>query len=685
MEKLEKVYLFLKNQAKVPLLFEEIALILGVPEDEKEELLTILCELESTGLVRKGKKGRYEAGKWDVVSGIYTRHEEGFGFVLNDDGDVYIPAGDALSAMHGDGVLAVCGKMHRAKKHREGKIVKITNRAYTTLAGTYKGGRVFPDNRRIGAFFKALNAQKEFEGNKVVIKITDYKKLMGEVISVLGIAGTNDAQMLSIMHEYKIPEKFENAVLSEGEAVSRSIDDKGNELRRDITNLLTVTIDGVDARDLDDAISLERINNNAYRLYVHIADVSHFVKYKSALDTEALSRGVSCYLPDRVIPMLPPVLSNGVCSLNPGEKRLALTTVMDIDESGKIADYEIFESLIKSDYRLNYDDTAAMLSDENSPLWDRYKDIKEMLFDMLALSRILREKRFKGGSIEFNIPKAKVVLSEDGRVSEVKNEETGIAHEIIEEFMLSCNRTVAEYAKNLELPFSYRVHEAPAEDKVREVFRLAQNFGYKCGGKITGKKINDLLSVLKGKKGERVINTLMLRAQMKACYSEENAGHFGLGAEDYCHFTSPIRRYPDLWCHRIIKALLHSENYYKYKSDVHKVSLLASEREELAANAERDSVKYKICEYMENYIGKEFDATVSSVTSFGYFAELSFAAEGLVHITNMDDDYYIFDEKTLTLTGERYGNTISIGDSVKVILAAVDKDALRIDFVPGGR
>jgi ribonuclease R len=683
LEKIEKVYRFLSTQAKVALLFDEIAIMLEVPQEEREELMDILEDLAACGMVTKTRKGRYLAEGSEMVSGKYQRHEQGFGFVLVPEGDVFIPLAESGGAMHGDVVVAIYGKVQSGRR-REGRIVRILQRANPTVVGIYKNGRVVPDNRRIGKFLTIENADDSFENQKVVAKIKNFDTFDAEVIVALGLADSNDAQIKGIMHDYNIPYEFEKNVEDEAERLAMSLPGDEAENRRDLRGLLTITIDGQDAKDLDDAISLEILENGAYRLYVHIADVSHYVKYKSGIDKEALRRGTSCYLPDRVSPMLPKALSNGICSLTPGEDRLALTTIMEIDRSGRVADYEILETVINSNYRMTYEAVTVMLEDEYNPLWDKYKEIKFMLFKMLELSKIMRLKRFKNGSIEFNIPEAKVLLDENGKAQEIALLEHTISHKIIEEFMLACNRTVAGYANNIKLPFVYRVHEEPDKDKIGEVLRFISTFGYKLGGKVTGKKINDLLFEIQGKKGERVINTLMLRSQMKAKYSPYNDGHFGLGASFYCHFTSPIRRYPDLWCHRMVKTLIKGGNYYKFENEVLSVANLSTEREDLAANAERDAVRYKMCEYMESHIGEEFEATVSSVTGFGYFAELDNTVEGLIRVADMEDDYYVFDEKTLTLTGERRGKTIRIGDRVKVLVAAVDKPALRIDFVPGG-
>ncbi len=676
MDRKEKLFGFLTHQAKVPLLPDEIALMISV-ENDTEELLKLLEELTVEGKIIKSKRGRYEsAARAGFVSGVFRQNEQGYGFVLNDDGDVYVSEENVGSAMHGDIVLARVQKAARGRT--EGFVARVLERAQKSVTGVYSDGKLMPDNRKINKVFKITNPHQSFENQKVAANITDWETPEAEIYLTLGVSGEQNTEMLSIMLNHGIPDGFSDKVLAAADTAA----DKAvkYDTRHDFRELLTITIDGADARDLDDAISLEEIDGG-FRLYVHIADVSEYVTRRGVIDREAQERGTSCYFPDRVSPMLPQALSNGICSLHPEVDRLTLTTVMDFDAEGRTVSHEIHESVIKSDYRMVYEDVTQLLEDEDSPLWRKYEKIRPMLLGMKKLAAILRKNRMASGGVNLDIPEAEIILDEDGKAGDVRVRQHSISHQMIEEFMLACNKTVAEHAFWADLPFVYRVHEEPEEEKA-EAFKLfASTLGYKIRGRLSNKKMGELLDEVRGKPEERVISTFLLRSMMKAKYDAQNLGHFGVGAKYYCHFTSPIRRYPDLVCHRIIKASIHGAGTSEFAAFTEIAARSSSEREEAAEQAERDAVRYMMCEYMEKNIGVEFEGIISSVTSFGFFVELDNTIEGLVRVENIRDDYYEFDEKTLSLRGERRKRVFKIGDKVRVLTSAVDRDARWIDFL----
>ena len=681
MERKEKLLGFLTNQAKVPYLPEEIAVMLGA-EGEIDEILKYLDELANEGKVIRGKKGRYEVAKRKgLYSGVYRHNPKGFGFVSPDEGeDFFISDKNNGGAYSGDVVLV--SEIKSGKHSREGMVEKILERKRESVIAIYKSGWARACDASLDMNIKIVNPSKMHEGCRVAVKITDYKKLLGEILVNLGYEGEIESSIKAIMFEHSIPEEFPKEVLSAAEKIDKRISAEEYAKRKDLRNIKTITIDGADARDLDDAISLFKDGEN-FCLFVHIADVAHFVKSGDAIDGEALTRGTSCYFPGNVFPMLPPVLSNGLCSLNPNEEKLALTTMMVIDKNGSVLSYEISESVIKSDFRMEYSEVTKLLEDEKHQLWERYVDIKDMLFEMETLMKILRRARFKKGSIDFSIPEPKIILDETGGAVDVTLSENTVSNMIIEEFMLCCNKTLAEHAFWAQIPFIYRVHEAPDSEKIDEFRKFISLFGLKIPGKVTGRRLMSLLEKIKGLPEERAINTLLLRSMAKARYDGENSGHFGLGAAYYCHFTSPIRRYPDLFCHRVIKESLCGGNLKKSFAVCDEVSKHSSERECEAEWAERDVVRIKMCEYMERHIGEEFDAVISSVTSFGFFAELECGIEGLVRAEDIEGDFYVFDKEHLELRGERKKKAFRIGDRVKVFVAAVDTESGYIDFLLG--
>jgi len=638
-----------------------------------------------------------------ITEGIFEANERGFGFVRTEDeseSDIFIPPADTLGAWDGDRVEVRIVSKGDEKRGPEGVVVKIKERNRKKIIGKLEKSKNFGFVIPMGN--KILNdifiPKSEFNGARnneiVAVEIIKWPKgrraAEGKVVKRFGKNGKPGADILAIMYEHELIEDFPDDVLAETEKIPEKIFEKEYKKRKDLRNLRMVTIDGEDAKDLDDAVSVEKAENGNYILGVHIADVSYYVKEGSPLDKEAYERGTSVYLVDRVIPMLPRKLSNGVCSLNAGEDRLAFTVMMEIDKTGKVINSEMFKSIINVNERMNYSDVTAILVNKDKELIKRYKEFVPDFKLMEKLSQILRKRRTERGSIDFEIPEAKVILDENGKPVEVKKYEITVSNNIIEDFMLAANETVAEKFFKLEVPFMYRVHDLPDTEKSENFSEFIYNYGYKIKGLNTlkPKAFQELLKEIKGKPEEKIISALMLRAMQQARYSPENTGHFGLAAEYYCHFTSPIRRYPDLFIHRVMSEL--TENDYKFKSDrrVKKLKKLASdgakhssEKEREAQLAERDSVDLKKAEYMKNFIGEKFTGVISSVTSFGFFVELDNTIEGLVRVENIPDDYYIFNEKRYALVGERTHKVYRLGDTVEVILSAADIETRKIDFI----
>ncbi len=638
-----------------------------------------------------------------IVEGVFEANERGFGFVRLDDeneSDIFIPPAEIKGAWNGDRVEVRIVSKGDAKHGPEGIITKIIERNHKKIIGKFEKsknfGFVVPEDGKIAE--DIFIPKSEFNGAKnnemVAVEIIKWpegrRAAEGRVVKRFGKIGKPGVDILSIMYEHDLNEDFPNNVLEEAENISNTIPKKEYKNRKDLRDVKMVTIDGEDAKDLDDAVSIEKMENGNYLLGVHIADVSYYVREGSELDKEAYERGTSVYLVDRVIPMLPRKLSNGVCSLNMGEDRLAFSVMMQIDSTGKIIDSEIFKSVINVNERMNYSDVTKILVNKDKKLISKYKELVPDFKLMEKLSGILRKRRVMRGSIDFEIPEAKVILDEKGRPIEVKKYEITISNNIIEDFMLAANETVAEKFFWLEVPFMYRVHDLPDTEKLENFSSFIYNYGYKVKGitALQPKAFQDLLKEIKGKPEEKVISTLMLRSMQQARYSPDNTGHFGLAAQYYCHFTSPIRRYPDLFIHRVMSELI--ENNYSFKSDkrAKKLKKIAtagakhsSEKEREAQLAERDSVDLKKAEYMQQFIGEKFTGVISSVTSFGIFVELDNTIEGLVRVENIPNDYYIFNEKQYSLVGERTHKVYRLGDTVEVILARADIETRKIDFV----
>ncbi|AGC68245.1 ribonuclease R [Thermoclostridium stercorarium subsp. stercorarium DSM 8532] len=700
-ERKERIKGFIHDSSYHPLTFEELVVSLDVPKEDIELFRKCLDELEQEGHIYKTKKNRYVAPeKIGLVTGTFQGHERGFGFVLPDEpdqSDIFIQSDRVKGAMDGDRVIARIVKFYNDDRHSEGEIVKILSRANDKIVGTfeksYSVGYVVPDHRRIkGHIIVPLDRSMGAKPHqKVVVQITRYpepeRNAEGQIIEILGDADTTDVEALSILKAYKIPVEFPDEVLQEARSIPQELTPKDYAGRRDLRNLTMVTIDGEDARDLDDAVSLEITGNGNYLLGVHIADVSHYVKENSPLDKEALKRGTSVYFPDRVIPMLPKELSNGICSLNPKVDRLAFSVFMEIDPLGRVINHEIVESVINVNERMTYTDVYKILEERDQDLIERYRPLVPMFEKMKELALILMKRRSLRGAIDFDFEETKITVDENGKPVNIGKYEITIANKIIEEFMLLCNETVSEHFYWADIPFVYRIHEDPDPDKIKRLNEFLFNFGVriKGSGHVHPRALQDVLDKVKGTPQERIISTMMLRSLQKAKYSDEHTWHFGLAADYYSHFTSPIRRYPDLIIHRIMKEYLHgkfdeqrNEHYSAILPDVTKH---CSERERSAEEAEREYEAKLKAVYMQEHIGETFTGIVSGITSFGMFVELENTVEGLIRLTSMDDDFYEYDEKMQVLIGVRTGRIYRIGDTVEVVVTNADPKTRQVDFV----
>ena len=682
-----------------PMKIKELAILLDIHRDKRYELEEVINSLEESGDIIINKKGRIELTKTRTYIGTYFANQKGFGFVKSEElaKDVFIPENKTLSALDKDTVSFVIDyESGTNDKHSEGRIVSILEHKNERIIGIFQKnknfGFVIPDNPKI---IKDIFISKDADmgaqnGDKVVVGVYDFgsenKKPEGKVLEILGNAKSIGVDILSIAKNYNFEEEFPEDVLKEAKSIAESVSEAEKVGCMDCRGMLTITIDGEDAKDLDDAVSLS-YDGEFWNLGVHIADVSHYVKENSLLDKEALKRGTSVYLVDRVIPMLPRRLSNGICSLNAGEDRLALSCIMRIDNKGEVVDHKIAETVINVNYRMTYTDVAAILKDENEELIKKYEECIGLFKDMEKLSEILREKRYKRGGIDFNFPESKVVLDEKGKVKDIKPYERNVATKIIEDFMLITNETVASEYFWLEFPFVYRVHENPDEEKMKTLAIFINNFGFTLrnkGGVLYPKDLQKLLDKLEGSNEQNLISRIILRNMKKARYQTECIGHFGLATKYYTHFTSPIRRYPDLQIHRIIKENL--QNRWNEKRMLHYEEILpdvcfkSSSKERQAEEAERESVKYKKCEYMQGHIGEEFEGIISGVSSFGFYVELPNTVEGLVHISSIKGDYYNYIENEYKIVGEMTGKSYRIGERVRVKLENVDKLSKTIDF-----
>ena len=698
-----EVLKILKEDVTKPIFDFDLFKLMELDKDDSDDFLMLLDELESEGKVLKTKKDKYGIPeRFGLVSGKIQVTKKGFAFLLSEEegvSDIFIPAAELNTAMNSDTVLVKLTKQPEENRRGEGKVERVIKRAYDTVVGTFEAskdyGFVVADDKKMGRdFYIGKKDTKGAEsGDKVVVKIIKYSEQNrnpeGRIIDILGKAGTHEAEIQSIIRMHGLPEAFPKKVLRQSERIETVITDDEISRRKDFREDLVVTIDGADAKDLDDAISINKLENGHYELGVHIADVTHYVKERSKLDVEALKRGTSVYLVDRVIPMLPKVLSNGICSLNPHEDRLTMSIVMEINDHGKVINQKIYESVINSNERLTYTDVSDILDGltEGKEHLSKYDYLSEVFTNMRDLAAILRKSREMRGMIDFNFPEAKIITDEEGLVTDIQIRERRVSNRIIEEFMLKANETIAEYMYWLEIPFVYRVHENPTEEKIAEFNKLIHNFGYTIKGnldEIHPREIQKLLNQVEGKKEEPLINKMMLRSLKQAKYSPFNDGHFGLAAQYYCHFTSPIRRYPDLQIHRIIKESLEgtidNQRVNELDAIVANAADLASKQERIAEKAERDTVDLKMAEYMSNYVGEEFNGFISSLTSFGIFIQLENTIEGLVRMVDLSDDYYIFDESNMLYIGEHTRKTYHIGDEVRIRVEKVSIKDREIDF-----
>lgn len=704
----KKILQLINDKHYKPLKQKELAFLLQVPKENRDEFRQMLKELVDEGKVLLSKRGKYESLAGYTFSGTYTGNQKGFGFVSVDGEkeDYYISARLSKGAMNGDKVI-IKPLVSSYGKRKEAEVINITERANAYVVGYFQKrknfGFVVADDRKLGddIYIPKRKSMDAVTGHKVVAKITSYgdknHKPEGEIIEVLGHVNDPGVDILSIIKAYGLDIEFPKEVMSEVSLISDEININECGDRLDLRDIRMVTIDGADAKDLDDAISLQK-TKTGYTLGVHIADVSNYVKEYSCLDREALKRGTSVYLADRVIPMLPHKLSNGICSLNAGCDRLALSCIMDIDKDGNVTGHKIVETLIRVDKRMTYDKvyellikSGAIKSEDIDPDTignePEYDDYIEMFEDMLSLSQLIREKRMKRGSIDFDFPEASITLSEDGVPIEIGVRQRNPAHMIIEDFMLLANETVAEDYYWQELPFEFRVHEEPDKEKYEKLVKIISGFGYNIklnGEKIYPKEIQKLLNKIEGTEEEDFISRITLRSMQRAKYSTECTGHFGLAAKYYCHFTSPIRRYPDLQIHRIIKENLHGELTDKrivhYNNLLPEIAFDNSRRERIAQETEREVEKLKKVQYMTKHLGEVFEGIISGVTDYGFFVELPNTVEGLVRMATIPDDFYLYDEHSMTIVGKQTGTTYRIGHKVMVEAVRVDKQLRTIDF-----
>lgn len=701
-EKRKQIILdFIKEKSYVPMKGKEIASIFMVPKLDYPIFYELLSELLEEGKIQKDKKGRIQLLKEELLKGTFHGSQKGYGFVSfeeMDKEDVFIPEKNRKGAVNEDIVLVSITEKEKSSFHAEGKIIKIIKHQKNTLVGTFQKSRNFgfvvPDDRQFGSdiFISKRKIHGAKEGEKVVVSLTKYpqkgKKAEGEIIERLGKIDQVGVDILSLVKEYRVPYEFPEPVLEEAKGIEKTpIMMKKN--RKDLREEILVTIDGDDSKDFDDAVGIKKLANGNYELNVSIADVSYYVKENSLLEEEAKRRGTSIYLLDRVIPMLPEQLSNHICSLQANEDRYAMTVIAEIDQKGNVVSSSIQKSLICVKERMTYRKVQALLDGKDKELQKGYRNYLPMIENMAQLAKILKVRRQKSGSLSLDIPETKITLDEKGKAVEIGKREITFANEIIEQFMLTANEIVAERFYWLEAPFIYRVHEEPDKEKVEELNRFLFNFGYhiKIGqDHIYSKSFEEVLEKIKGKKEEKIISNLILHTLKLAKYEKENKGHFGLASKYYCHFTSPIRRYPDLWIHRIISKYLESnyeiseEQKEKYEQLAEANAKIASETERIAQKMERDSIEMKKAEYMQDKIGNCYQGVISNVTSFGIFVELDNTVEGLIRFENLGKEYFTYDEQRKEVIGEKTKKGYKIGDLIEIRVIEANKNLRRISF-----
>ncbi|MGN1318927.1 MAG: ribonuclease R [Lachnospirales bacterium] len=696
-ERKNKILSFINDENYHNMRAKDIAMLLQVPTKEMQMLYDILEELEFEGKIVVTKKNKImPASKAGIFTGTFIGNSKGYGFVETDDSgkDIFIPSNKLNGAIHKDKVL--CKVLDPDSSRPEGEIIKILEKGIKNIVGTYEQvknyGFVIPDERRIAddIFIASGNNNGAVDGHKVLVKITvpadsKHKNPEGKVVEILGHINDPGVDILSIIMQYGLPVEFPEKVYDQISMIPSTIENEDFSDREDFRNVTMVTIDGEDAKDLDDAVSVERLENGNYKLGVYIADVSHYVRSNSALDKEAYKRGTSVYLVDRVIPMLPHKLSNGICSLNQGEDRFSLCCIMEINDKGDVVSSDIKKAVINVNRRMSYSVVYDLLTNENSKYFEEYKDLVPMFKEMENLRNILFKKREKRGAIEFNSDEAKIILDENGKPIDIVKREKNVATSIIEEFMLAANETIAEHFYWLEVPFVYRTHEIPDEEKYEKLQDFVGKFGYVLKGNSKHPKIyQQLLNSVKDKPEEALIHKMTLRTMKQARYTPDNGQHFGLAAKFYCHFTSPIRRYPDLQIHRIISEYLEGkldENKINhYKKILTEVSKNCSVNERRAEEAERETDKYKIVEYMKDKVGESFEGIISGVTSWGIYVELPNTVEGMVAVKDLTGDYFEYDEENLRYIGEHTNKTYTIGDKVTVVLTRANLEMRTLDF-----
>ena len=696
-QKKEMVYGLICSDFYVPMKIKEMAIFLQVPKERRQELQEVLDALLQEGKIEVSQKGKYQKSRGVFLTGVFTAHPKGFGFVSVDgmEEDVFIPEDQVHGAMHQD-TVQITVKPGQSGKRREGAVNRIVKRGTDRIVGLYQESRnfgfVIPDNERYtrDIFVPKEDSGGAVNGHKVVVELvsygTDRKSPEGKVVEILGHISDPGTDILSIVKGYDLPVEFPEKVMRQAERVPDRISEADMQGRTDLRDVQMVTIDGEDAKDLDDAVSLE-MNGGQYILGVHIADVANYVQEGSALDREAFERGTSVYLVDRVIPMLPRRLSNGICSLNEGQDRLALSCIMTIDQKGKVLDHVIAETVIRVDRRITYTSVKKILEEQDAEESARYEELVPMFQRMQELAGLLRARRRARGSIDFDFPETKVILDEKGEPVEIRPYDRNTATKIIEDFMLIANETVAEDYFWQELPFVYRTHENPDPDRMKKLSTFINNFGYSIRfreDEVHPKELQKLLERLEGTPEETLISRLTLRSMKQAKYTTECTGHFGLAARYYCHFTSPIRRYPDLQIHRIIKDSLrgrmNQEKIEHYRKILDEVAKQSSERERRADEAERETIRLKKAEYMSRHVWEEYEGVISGVTGWGLYVELPNTVEGLVHVASLQGDYFEYNENAYEMVGQRTGKTYRLGQTVRVQVVKADRTTRTVDF-----
>ncbi|WP_066192460.1 MULTISPECIES: ribonuclease R [Gracilibacillus] len=694
---------YFQENAEKPLSIHELEEILGIEESEQfTELVKALNQLEDSGDLVRTRKNRYGLPeKMNLIKGTIQMHAKGFAFLLpeNEDmDDVYINQADLLSAMNGDKVFVRVDRSNEDGKRSEGVVVRIIERYSNKIIGTYEDngafGFVIADDKRIpnDIFVPKGEAKGAIEGHKVIVEITKYPEgrmsAEGRIVDILGHKNDPGMDIMSIIYKNGIGVEFPEEVLEQAENTSAEIKPEELKGRRDLRDQTIVTIDGADAKDLDDAVTVTKLDNGHYKLGVYIADVTHYVKEDSPIDREALDRGTSVYLVDRVIPMIPHRLSNGICSLNPQVDRLVLGCDMEIDDKGSVVNHEIFQAVIRTTERMTYKAVNQILAEQNQATIEEYQSLVPMFQEMEELAEVLRRKRFGRGAIDFDFKEAQVVVDEKGKAEDVVIRERSVGERLIEEFMLCANETIAEHFHWMDVPFIHRVHEDPEPQKLQTFFEFIGRFGYIVKGtsnEIHPQALQQVLDQVEGTDEDMIISKLMLRSMKQAKYDPQSIGHFGLATEFYTHFTSPIRRYPDLIVHRLIRTYLiegklDPKTRQYWKDRMPDIAKHASQKERAAVDAEREVDDLKKAEYMQDKIGEEYEGVISSVTNFGLFVELPNTVEGLVHVSYLTDDYYHFDEKAYAMIGERTGNVFQVGDTVTIKVAQVNLEERAVDF-----